>query len=175
MITLRLAAVATLVATFGLISGSPAAAQYAPCTVDIDVDSISDDDGGTVSGDVEVNVAGSNVNVFNDVNGQSEGGITPVAFTFTDLGDDEVTITATAVTPDQVTCVSSVTVEFEDDDDDSDDDSDDGGNGGGDGKKDGSLPDTGAPNSLVFGSGIALILAGAVAIFFTRRRNQGTA
>ena len=74
MLKLRLAAIAILVAGFGLVSVSPASAQYAPCSIDFDVDPDTlDEDGGDVDGEAESDVPGE-WSASNDFDGQTANG-----------------------------------------------------------------------------------------------------
>jgi len=172
MLKLRLAAAAVLVAVFGLLSVSPASAQYAPCSIDFDVDPDTlDEDGGDVEGEAESDVPGE-WSASNDFDGQTANGSGDefnFTFSFDDLDDgDEITITVLLVREDQVTCTASetITVVEEDDDDDGDDDDDD---------KSGGLPDTGGSDRTAILAGLTLVLVGGGAIFLSRRRNEDTA
>ena len=171
MLKFRLAALAILVAGFGLVSVSPVSAQYAPCSIDFDVDPDTlDEDGGDVDGEAESDVPGE-WSASNDFDGQTANGSGDdfdFTFSFDDLDDDdEITITVLLVRDDQVTCTASetITVGEEDDDDDDGDDDD----------KSGGLPDTGGSNAGVIGAGITLLLLGSGVVYLSRRRNEETA
>lgn len=171
MNSLRLAAVAVLVAGFGLLTPSAASAdddEYTQCTIELDVDPTSLDGAGSVEGEAEGSPDGGDMEVSNDFNGQEESGVTSVdfEFSFPKVDDDEdVTITAEYTTSEDIECERSVTIELEGEDDED-------GNGDGDKKSSGDLPDTGGPDSMVIGTGITLVLVGAGVLYFVRRRNQ---
>ena len=172
MLRFRLATVAVLVAVFGLVSVSSASAQYAPCSVTLDVDPNSLEGSGNVDGHATSDVPG-NWFASNSFNGQTDNGSGDTfdfSFSFPEVDDPtDVTITVTLVRDDQVTCVASETITLnpeDDDDDDGDDDGDD---------HNGALPDTGGSDPGVIGAGITLLLLGGGAAFLSRRRNEDTA
>jgi LPXTG-motif cell wall-anchored protein len=165
MLKLRLATIAILVAVFGLVSVSSASAQYAPCSVDLDVDEDS------FSGQAESSLDGGTFEIFNDYNGETDSGGNPTNFNFSSPDDeeDEVTITAVYTIVGGPSCQSSVTIEL-----DEDEDGDGDGDGDGDEDKSGGLPDTGGSNQTVILAGVALILVGGGTIYLARRRNEDT-
>ena len=176
MVRFRLAAVALLVAVFGLVSMGSASAQYAPCAIELDVDPDELEGSGDVDGEAFSDVPGE-WSASNDFNGQSDNGSGNTfnfTFSFPEVDDEtDVEITVLLVREDQITCVASETITLlpEDDDDDDDDDSD----GDGDKDKDGSLPDTGGSNQGLIGAGVTLVLLGTGAVSLARRRNEDTA
>ncbi|MGH3457727.1 LPXTG cell wall anchor domain-containing protein [Aeromicrobium sp.] len=172
MNSLKLAAIAVLVAGFGLLTPSAASADppYGGCVVELDVDPDSLDGAGSVEGEAEGTPSGGDMEITNDFNGQDESGDSSTDFTFSfpEVDDDEdVTITA-EYEVDDVDCEDSVTIELEGQDDED-------GDGDGDKKSSGDLPDTGGPDSMIIGTGITLMLVGAGVLYFARRRNQEAA
>ena len=174
MLKFRLATVAILVAVFGLISVSSASAQYAPCSIELDVDPDSLEGAGSVDGEASSDVPGE-WSASNDFNGQTDNGSGNTfnfSFSFPEVDDEtEVTISVLLVREDQVTCTASETITLggEDDDDDGD------GDGDGDEDKNGGLPDTGGSNQAAILAGIVLILVGGGTVYLSRRRNEDTA
>lgn len=164
MLRFRLAAVSVLVAVFGLVSVSSASAQYAPCSVDLDVDEDS------FSGQAESSLDGGTFDIFNDYNGETDSGGNPTNFNFSspDDDEDEVTITAVYTIVGGPSCQSSVTIELDEDEDGD-------GDGDGDEDKSGGLPDTGGSNQTAILAGITLVLVGGGAVYLSRRRNEDTA
>ena len=175
MLKFRLAIVAIMVAVFGLFSVSSASAQYAPCSVSLDVNPISLHGAGDVDVHAESDVPG-NWSASNDFDGQTANGSGDTfdfSFSFPEVDDaTDVTISVLLVRDDQVTCDPSATIRLHPEGDDDDDDGDDDGDG-----KDhnGALPDTGGPSQTVTGAGIVLLLVGAGAVYIARRRNEETA
>jgi LPXTG-motif cell wall-anchored protein len=173
MLKFRLAAVATLVAVFGLVSVSPASAQYAPCSVTLDVDPNSLEGSGSVDGHATSDLPGS-WTASNDFNGQTDNGSGDTfdfSFSFPKVNHKtDVTISVLLVRDDNVTCEANETITLRPEGDDDDDDDD------GDGKdKNGALPDTGGSDQGVIGAGLTLLLIGGGALFLSRRRNEDTA
>lgn len=172
MLKFRLAAIAVLVAVFGLLSVSSASAQYAPCSIELDVDPDElDEDGGDVDGEAESDVPGE-WTASNDFDGQTDNGSGDTfdfTFSFDDLDDvDEITITVTLVTENQVTCVASETIEVVEEDDGD-------GDGDGDEDKSGGLPDTGGSDRTTILAGLTLVLVGGGVVYLSRRRTEDTA
>jgi LPXTG-motif cell wall-anchored protein len=169
MLKFRLATVAILVAVFGLVSVSSASAQYAPCSIDFDVDPDSLDDEGDVEGDAESDIPGE-WTASNDFDGQTANGSGDTfnfTFSFPEVDDEtEVTITVVLVRDDQITCEASETITWNEEDDDGDGDGDD---------ENGGLPDTGGSDRTAILAGIALMAVGGGAIYLARRRNEDTA
>jgi LPXTG-motif cell wall-anchored protein len=174
MLKFRLAAIAVLVAVFGLVSVSSASAQYAPCSIELDVDPDSLEGAGSVDGEASSDVPGQ-WSASNDFNGQTDNGSGSTfnfSFSFPEVDEEEeVTISVLLVREDNVTCTASETITLgsEDDDDDGD------GDGDGDGDENGGLPNTGGSNQSTILAGIALILVGGGTVYFARRRNEDTA
>jgi LPXTG-motif cell wall-anchored protein len=173
MLKFRLATVAILVAVFGLFSVSSASAQYAPCSIEFDVDPDSLDDEGDVEGDAESDIPGE-WTASNDLDGQTANGSGDTfnfTFSFPEVDDEtEVTITVILVREDQITCEASETITLNEEDDDGDGDGD-----GGGGDENGGLPDTGGTDRTAILTGIALMAAGGGAVYLARRRNEDTA
>jgi LPXTG-motif cell wall-anchored protein len=173
MLKFRFATVAILVAIFGLVSVSPASAQYAPCAIEFDVDPDSLDDEGDVEGDAESDIPGE-WTASNDFDGQTANGSGndfTFTFSFPEVDDEtEVTISVVLVREDQITCEASETITLNEEGDDDD------GDGDGDGdSENGGLPDTGGSDRTAILAGIALMAVGGGAIYLARRRNEDTA
>ena len=173
MLKFRLVAVAILVAVFGLVSVSPASAQYAPCSIDLDVDPDSLEGAGSVNGEASSDVPGE-WSASNDFNGQTDNGSGSTfnfSFSFPEVDDEtDVTITVVLVREDNVTCVATETITLGEEDDDGD------GDGDGDGDdKNGSLPDTGGSDRASILAGLTLAFLGGGVIYIARRRNEDTA
>jgi LPXTG-motif cell wall-anchored protein len=176
MLKLRLAAVALLVAVFGLISVSSASAQYAPCSIELDVDPDSLEGAGSVDGEASSDVPGE-WSASNDFNGQTangSGNTFNFSFSFPEVDDEtEVTISVLLVREDNVTCTASETITLGGEDDDDDDDGD--GDGDGDEDKSGGLPDTGGSDRTTILAGLTLVLIGGGVVYLVRRRTEDTA
>lgn len=174
MLKFRLAAIAILVAVFGLISVSSASAQYAPCSIELDVDPDELEGAGSVDGEASSDVPGE-WTASNDFNGQTDNGSGDTfdfSFSFPEVDDEtEVTITVTLVTEEQITCVASETITLQPEDEDDDDD----GDGDGDEDKNGGLPDTGGSDRTTILAGLTLVLVGGSVVYLARRRNEDTA
>ena len=129
MLKFRLAAIAVLVAVFGLLSVSSASAQYAPCSIELDVDPDSLEGAGSVDGEASSDVPGE-WTASNDFNGQTDNGSGNTfnfSFSFPEVDDEtEVTITVLLVREDNVTCAASETITLGGEDDDDDDGDGDG-------------------------------------------------
>jgi LPXTG-motif cell wall-anchored protein len=174
MLKYRLATVAVLVAVFSLFSVSSASAQYAPCSIELDVDPDSLEGAGSVDGEASSDVPGQ-WSASNDFNGQTDNGSGDefdFSFSFPEVDDEtEVTISVLLVREDNVTCTASETITLGgEDDDDGDGDGDSDGD-----EENGGLPDTGGSNRTAILAGIALVLAGGGTVFLARRRNEDTA
>ena len=176
MLKFRLAAIAVLVAVFGLLSVSSASAQYAPCSIELDVDPDELEGEGSVDGEASSDVPGE-WTASNDFNGQTDNGSGDTfnfSFSFPEVDDEtEVTITVTLVREDQITCVASETITLQPEDEDDDDDGD--GDGDGDEDKNGGLPDTGGSDRTTILAGLTLVLVGGGVVYLSRRRNEDTA
>jgi LPXTG-motif cell wall-anchored protein len=175
MLKFRLAAVLVLVAVFGLISVSTASAQYAPCSIELDVDPDNLEGAGSVDGEASSDVPGE-WSASNDFNGQTDNGSGDTfnfSFSFPEVDDEtEVTISVLLVREDNVTCTASETITLSGEDDD-DDDGD--GDGDGDEDKNGGLPDTGGSDRTTILAGLTLVLVGGGVVYLSRRRNADTA
>ena len=159
MLKIRLATVAVLVAVFGLVSVSSASAQYAPCSVSLDVNPISLQGAGDVDVHAESDVPG-NWSASNDFNGQTangSGNTFDFSFSFPEVDDaTDVTISVLLVRDDQVTCDPSATIRLHPEGEDDDDDDD------GDGRTQGQErrpPRHRRPNQTVIVAGIILLIA----------------
>ena len=170
MLKFRLAAIALLVAVVGLVSVSSASAQYAPCSIDLDVDPDELDGAGSVDGEASSDVPGE-WSASNDFNGQTDNGsgnTFDFSFSFPEVDDEtEVTITVILVREDQVTCEASETITLQPEDEDDDDD----GDGDGDDKS-GGLPDTGGSDRNTILAGLTLVLVVGSVVYLARRRNE---
>jgi LPXTG-motif cell wall-anchored protein len=199
---LRLALVVGAVAIFALFTAQSAQAaptHYAIPVVTLDVEPDSLDDEGSVDGHAESDQDCDTWEIYNDFNGQTASGsgfTENFTFTFPEVDTEtQVTITAectssgdeqseslgggargslsTGLVTAPTTGTASETITLEPEDDDGDDDDDDDGDDGDDDKDDnGALPDTGAPDSLIVGTGILLAVTGAAVIFLVRRRRE---
>ena len=170
MLKFRLAIIAVLVAVFGLVSVSSASAQYAPCSIELDVDPDSLEGAGDVEGEASSDVPGE-WSASNDFNGQTDNGSGNTfnfTFSFPEVDDEtEVTISVLLVREDRVTCTASETITLQPEDEDDDDDGD--GDGDGDDKS-GGLPDTGGSDRNTILAGLALALVGGSVVYLARRR-----